>query len=145
MALIVPSSVPGDEHFYRYVVAEQRLNAANAKALTGKASASQTDRLSVYVPKAADGDMKFLRPFPNGATVNEMHVQCVSGTCTVTAKVNTTAMTPAVSASSSEVAQAYTSGNVFGATDNLTITVSSNASAVGLTITLTYSTSLLSA
>lgn len=145
MADISPSAVPGDEHFYRFLMAEKRTLAAAAQTLTGKASATQTDTLSVYVVNATNGDMKFLRPFPHGATVTELRTQTVSGSCTVTAKVNTTAMSPDVSASSSETAQAYSSGNVFLATDNLTITIASNSSAVGLTITLTYSASLSSA
>lgn len=113
---------------------------------TGAAAAAQTDRLSIYVVTPSDGDTVLLRPFPTGATISEVRTQSVSGTCTLTVKIGATALGgTANSVSSTETAQAHSSANVAVTSDNLTLTVSSNAACIGMSVTLTYTTTLASA
>lgn len=108
-----------------------------------KAGVSQTDRLVVFVAKPANGDTKLLRPFPNGATITEVRTQSTSGTCTLTVKINSTALGgTANSVSTSEQGQAHSSANVLDADDNLVLTVSSNSSCAGMTVTISYTVSL---
>jgi hypothetical protein len=123
----------------------RRMLALEGKA-TGAAAALQTDRLSVYIAKPRDGDTVLLRPFPTGATISEVRTQSTSGTCTLTVKIGASALGgTANSVSSTEEAQAHSSSNVADTDDNLTLTVSSNAACVGMSITITYSTTLASA
>ena len=138
MADISPSSVPGNEHFYRYLQQQKREDAAVA---AGKASSTQTERIAINIDYPEAKDYLFLMPFPNGATISEVRVKTSSGTCTVTPKINATAFdTGSVVASSGPAeAESPTSANVFGTLDNLVLSLSSvSADAEGLSVTLTY-------
>lgn len=77
---------------------------------------------------------------PHGGTITETTTKCLSGTCTMTFKVNTTALGgTANSVSSSEQSQAHGSSNTFAAGDDIVVTVSSNSSCVDASFTIKYS------
>lgn len=70
-------------------------------------------------------------------TINSVTTKCTSGTCTLTAKINGTALGgTANSVSSTEETQTHSSGNAFVAGDDIQITVSSNSSCADLTFNI---------
>ena len=70
-------------------------------------------------------------------TVTKITTKCVSGTCTVTGKINTTALGgTANSASSTEQSQAHATANEMVAGDDLVITISSNSTCRNLSINI---------
>mgnify|MGYP003479508349 FL=1 len=119
---------------------------ADGAAAKVAAAAAQTDTLSVVIARPKDGDTLFLRPFATGATITEVRTKSSAGTCTLTVKINATALGgTANSVSTTEVAQAHTSANVADTDDNLTLTVSANSGCTDLSVTITYTTTLASA
>lgn len=109
-------------------------------------AAGQTDTLSIVIARPKDGDTVILRPFATGATITEVRTKSGTGTCTLTIKINSTALGgTANSVSTTEVAQAHTSANVADTDDNLTLTVSANSGCTDLSVTITYTTTLASA
>ncbi len=119
---------------------------ADGAASKVAAAAAQTDTLSVVIARPKDGDTLFLRPFATGATITEVRTKSSAGTCTLTVKINATALGgTANSVSTTEVAQAHTSANVADTDDNLTLTVSANSGCTDLSVTITYTTTLASA
>ena len=76
---------------------------------------------------------------PHGGTITETTTISVSGTCTATFKINTTALGgTANSVSSGEQSQAQASNNVFSAGDDIVLTVSSNSSCADLSFSIKY-------
>ena len=119
---------------------------ADGAAAKVTAAAAQTDTLSVVIARPKDGDTLVLRPFATGATITEVRTKSSAGTCTLTVKINATALGgTANSVSTSESAQAHSSANVADTDDNLTLTVSSNSGCTDLSVTITYTTTLASA
>ncbi len=119
---------------------------ADGAAAKVTAAAAQTDTLSVVIARPKDGDTLVLRPFATGATITEVRTKSSAGTCTLTVKINATALGgTANSVSTTEVAQAHTSANVADTDDNLTLTVSANSGCTDLSVTITYTTTLASA
>ena len=85
-----------------------------------------TDCISgiIQYPEAQDYVVWINVPF--AITVKTMTTRCSTGTCTLTAKKNTTAITGlANSVSTTEVTNTASGGNVFAAGDDLRFTVSS--------------------
>ena len=119
---------------------------ADGAASKVTAAAGQTDTLSIVVARPKNGDTVILRPFATGATITEVRTKSSAGTCTLTVKINSTALGgTANSVSTTETAQAHSSSNVAGADDNLTLTVSSNSGCVDMSVTITYTTTLAGA
>lgn len=89
-----------------------------------------TDCISgvIQYPEAQDYVVWINVPF--AITVKTMTTRCSTGTCTLAAKKNTTAITGlSNSVSTTEVTNTATAGNVFAAGDDLRLTVSSLSSA----------------
>lgn len=81
------------------------------------------------MPYAEDGDYVLIQKSAVERTVTTTVTDCDSGTCTMTIKINTTALGgSANSVSSTEQSQAHSSANVLGVGDDLVVTISSNAS-----------------
>lgn len=119
---------------------------ADGAASKVAAAAGQTDTLSIVVARPKDGDTVILRPFATGATITEVRTKSSTGTCTLTVKINSTALGgTANSVSTTETAQSHASANVADTDDNLTLTVSSNSGCVDMSVTITYTTTLASA
>jgi len=112
-------------------------------ALDAKATKSQTDYVSVFIASPSDKTYKLIVKSPLAMTITNLTTVCISGTCTVTGKINTTALGgTANSASSSETTQAHSSANSLAVGDDLQITISSNSSCVDLSITFEYTRTL---
>ena len=92
-----------------------------------------TDSVSgvIQYPDATDYVVWLKVPF--ALTVVDMTTRCASGSCTLVAKKNTTAITGlSNSVSTSEVTNTASAGNVFAAGDDLRLTASSISGAEGV-------------
>lgn len=93
----------------------------------------------VYIDYPADQDYRLLVNVPYGFTISSITTRSISGTCTATFKINTTALGgSANSVSSSEQTQTHSSANVLVAGDDLVLTISSNSSCLGVSIMIKY-------
>lgn len=143
MSDISPSGVPGDEHFYRDYLAEKRKNAQNAATLTGKASVTQTAFMTFLIESAKDQDYRVLVNAPHAFRINSITTRSSSGTCTLTGKINTTALGgTANSVSTTESTQAHTSANDVAVGDDVVLTVSSNSSSKMISVTISCAVTL---
>jgi hypothetical protein len=106
------------------------------------AARAQTSYLSFYVPTVSDGDV-FIAPVDFPGTVTKVITQSASGTCTLTGKINTTALGGTVnSVSGTKTSQAHASANTFAAGDNLVFTASANATCAGMRVTVAVTRTL---
>jgi hypothetical protein len=116
--------------------------AAMRTALTA-ASRSQTSQFSFFIPTVADGDVVVIPMQAFAGTVTQVTTDCTSGTCTLTGKVNTTNFGgTANSVSTTKTSQAHASANTWTTGDDLVFTASSNASCLGMRVTVTYTRTL---
>lgn len=102
-----------------------------------------TDCISgiIQYPEAQDYVVWINVPF--AITVKTMTTRCSTGTCTLTAKKNTTAITGlSNSVSTTEVTNTATAGNVFAAGDDIRLTVSSLSGAENVWFTVKYERSV---
>ena len=91
------------------------------------------DIFSTDITTVADGDYVLWFDAPYAGTVTMVRTESVSGTCTLTGKVNTTALGgTANSVSSSAQEQAHTTSNTFVKGDKLQFTISSNSTCLNL-------------
>lgn len=109
-------------------------------ATGGGASTTQTgEGIAGFIASPADKSYKIAVKMPHGGTITETTTISVSGTCTATFKINTTALGgTANSVSSSEQSQAHSSANVFSAGDDVVLTVSSNSSCADMSFMIKY-------
>lgn len=116
---------------------------APAKTATLATTAQADEMISGYIGTAANKTYKLVVKAAHGGTITEVTTISESGTCTATWKINTTALGgTANSVSTSEQSQAQASANVFSAGDDLQLTVSSNATCVGMSFTIKYTRTL---
>lgn len=102
-----------------------------------------TDAMAWLIPSPTDSDYRVVVKIPFGGTITEVVTRSTSGTCTLTVKVNTTALGgTANSVSTSEQAQAHASTNTFAADDDIVLTVSSNSSCLKMSVTIKYTRAL---
>lgn len=111
---------------------------------SGGASTTQTgETISGLIVTPLDGDYKIVVKAPHGGTITEVTTISASGSCTLTVKINTTALGgTANSVSSAEQSQAHASSNAFSAGDDIVLTVSSNSSCSKMTFTIKYTRTL---
>lgn len=110
-----------------------------AAALPTFGAMTVTDCISgiIQYPEAQDYVVWINVPF--AITVLTMTTLCSTGTCTLTAKKNTTAITGlANSVSTTEVTNTATAGNVFAAGDDIRLTVSSLSGAENVWFNVKY-------
>lgn len=110
----------------------------------GGASTTQPDEcISGLIVNPANGDYRIVVNAPHGGTITEVTTISASGTCTLTTKINTTALGgTANSVSSTEQSRAHASSNTFAAGDDIVLTVSSNSSCSKMTFTIKYTRTL---
>lgn len=114
-----------------------------ASALPSFGAMTVTDCVSgiIQYPEAQDYVVWINVPF--AITVKTMTTRCSTGTCTLTAKKNTTAITGlANSVSTTEVTNTASGGNVFAAGDDLRFTVSSLSGAENVWFSVKFERSL---
>ena len=119
------------------------LVSAGAGALPAFGTLTVTDCISgiIQYPEAQDYVVWINVPF--AITVKTMTTRCSTGTCTLAAKKNTTAITGlSNSVSTTEVTNTATAGNVFAAGDDIRLTVSSLSGAEDVWFTIKYERSV---
>ncbi len=95
------------------------------------------EEFSVVIAYPSNKDYRLVLKAAVARTVTEVVTRCVSGTCTATTKIDTTALGgTANSVSSSEQSQSHSSANVWGVGADLVVTVSSNSACVDMTLTV---------
>ena len=110
------------------------------------ATTSQTDSGFSFGPIAtvADQDYVITCKAPHAGTLTDLAAKTDSGTCTVTWKINTTAVTTGVNSATSTISAVTPSAaNVFAAGDIIKVTVSSNSTALNLQLAARYTRTLL--
>jgi hypothetical protein len=96
-----------------------------------------------YVLYVADGDLRLILNLGFAGTINKVTTRSVSGSCTATWKINTTALGgTANSVSTSEQEQAHATNNDFVVGDDIVLTVSSNSSCQGMSFSIEYTRAL---
>lgn len=115
-----------------------------AQAGSSGASTTQADEcISGLIVTPSNGDYRIVVKAPHGGTITEVTTISASGTCTLTVKINTTALSgTANSVSSTEQSQTHSSANIFSAGDDIVLTVSSNSSCSKMTFTIKYTRTL---
>ena len=100
---------------------------------------TQTDFISLLIEAPDDGDYIFAQKIPHAGTITKIVTMCDSGTCTLTGKINTTALGgTANSVSSTEQEQSHGSANNFSENDDLRITISSNSSCTNMRVMVVF-------
>lgn len=128
--------------FGRSLVADA--NAAAGRATLAAAAASQTtEMIAGFIASPSDKSYKIAVKMAHGGTITETTTISVSGTCTATFKINSTALGgTANSVSSAEQSQSHASNNVFSAGDDIVLTVSSNSSCADMSFSIKYTRTL---
>jgi hypothetical protein len=97
------------------------------------------DSLGGLIESPENVDYVVMLKAPFAMTITETTTKSASGTCTMTFKINSTALGgTANSVSSSEQSQAHASANSVAAGDDIVITVSSNSNCVRASFTIAY-------
>jgi hypothetical protein len=129
-------------------VGRQILTAADAASVrTAALSAARTQTefggSASIIGAVADGDYTIVLHMPHAGTITETTAKSVSGTATVTVKINSTALGGAAhSVTTTKVSTARSSANAFAAGDALVLTVASGASLNGLLFSFKYTRTL---
>jgi hypothetical protein len=109
----------------------------------GKAAKSQTWEQSWLIEFPDNKDYRVVVNSALARTITGVTTRSSSGTCTLTVKINTTALGgTANSVTSTESTQAHTSANAVAVGDDIVFTVSANSSAENVSVTLTGTFSL---
>ncbi len=108
------------------------------------AKASQTtEMIAGFIATPSDKSYKLAVKMAHAGTITEATTISVSGTCTATFKVNSTALGgTANSVSSAEQSQAHSNTNTFVAGDDIVLTVSANSSCADMSFSLKYTRTL---
>ena len=109
------------------------------RATIGAAATTQTDFISGIIASPMDQDYRIVLNIPYAITITELTTRSASGTCTLTGKINTTALGgTANSVTSSEQSQSHGSANVASVGDDIVLTISSNAATVDLSFLIKF-------
>lgn len=107
------------------------------------AKSQTTEQISGFIASPSDKSYTIAIKMAHAGTITETTTKSVSGTCTATFKVNSTALGgTANSVSSAEQSQAHASTNTFVAGDDIVLTVSSNSSCVDMSFSIKYTRTL---
>jgi len=109
-----------------------------ASLSTGKAAKTQTWEQSWLIEFPDNKDYRVVVNSALARTITGVTTRSSTGTCTLTVKINTTALGgTANSVSTTESTRAHSSANAVAAGDDIVFTVSSNSSAENVSVTLT--------
>ncbi len=124
--------VSGEMH--RWMKGQQR---QASEMSTGKASVTQTAFSPWFMEFPDAKDYRVIINSPIAFTINSVTTRSSTGTCTLTVKINTTALGgTANSVSTTESTQAHTSANAVAVGDDVVFTVSSVSSVENVSILL---------
>lgn len=109
----------------------------------GAAGTTQADDRSGIIALPSNKDYRITERIPSGWTLTRLTTKTASGSCTVTLKINSIAVTGgAIATTSTQQSSTLTAANVTAEGDVLVITVSSNSSAVDLSFTIDFTRTL---
>lgn len=109
----------------------------------GKAAKTQSWEQSWLIEYPENKDYLVVVNSAIAREITSVTTRTSSGTCTVTAKINTTALGgSANAASSTEQTQSHSSANAVAAGDDIVLTISASSSPVALSVTLSGTLSL---
>ena len=123
----------------------QKKQARDAAALgAGKAAKSQTETWGIGPIEFPDNkDYRVLINAARGFTINSVSTRCATGSCTLTVKINMTALGgTANSVTTSESTQTHSSANVVAEGDDVVLTISANSSAEDVSISMSVTETL---
>jgi hypothetical protein len=107
-------------------------------ALDAKAIIEQSEQTSIFIKAPADGTEKVILKASYPFTITEVTTISTAGTCVLAVSINATPLGGASNAvSTSEVSEAHGTANAVALGDDISITISSNASCENLSISLT--------
>lgn len=96
-----------------------------------------TDAINVFIEEVEDKDYILVLRMPYGGSILKTTSQSVSGTCTATFKINSTALGGgANSVSSTEADVDHTTDNTFVEGDTVLVTISANSTCIDTSLTL---------
>lgn len=99
---------------------------------------------STLIELADDKDYPLILNLPGEAEIISMTTDCTAGTATATGKINGTALGGTANAvSTTEQTQLHTTNNIWVPGDRLVVTISSNADAENVTVSIAYKRRLL--
>lgn len=131
-----------DDRYYTEAEVDAEIGALEAADAT-KAAKTQTDFICGLITVVEDQDYRIAVNLPFGLTITKVTTRAASGTCTLTAKINTTALGgTANSVSSTEEEQAHASANVAAAGDDIVLTVSATAACEDLSFMVEFTRTL---
>lgn len=141
---VVRSDGTMDENWYRiFRLLSSQVNASSASiadtsnGLGTKAAKSQAECWSGFIEYPDDKDYKIVTGSPFAWTITKVRTITAAGTCTVTVKINSTALGgTANGASTSEQEQDHSSDNAVAEGDDITVVISSSSAVEGLTVTI---------
>ena len=111
---------------------------ARIDALGDKPALDQTEQTSIFIKAPEDGTEKVILKAAYPFTITEVTTISTSGTCTLAVSINATALGGSSnSVSTSEVSQAHSTDNSVAIGDDVSISISSNASCENLNVSLT--------
>ncbi len=111
--------------------------------ITDAAAKAQTFFWSWYIQTVANGDIKLIANIPTANTIASLTAISCAGTCTLTGKINSTALGSSANAVSTvEGTVTHSSNNAMSIGDDFLVTLSANASCAGLTLTAKVTTTL---
>jgi hypothetical protein len=117
-------------------------NSASA-ALATKAALSQTDFISGIIASPANQDYRIVEKLPYAIVITEVATKSSSGVCTVTGKINSTALGgTANSVTSAQSSQTHSSSNTAASGDVVVLTVSSASACVDLSFAVMFTRTL---
>lgn len=106
-------------------------------------STAQTDWISGFWEAPTDKSYTIALKARFAGTITEVTTICVSGTCTATVKINTTALGgTANSVSSTESSQTHSTANTFAIGDDIVVTISANSSCTDMALSVKFTYNL---
>jgi len=121
----------------RWMKQQSRGAAALQTGVAGKAAKTQTYEQSWLIEYPDNKDYRVVINAALARTITGVTTRSSTGTCTVTVKINTTALGgTANSVTTTESTQAHSSANALAVGDDIVLTVSANSSAENVSVTL---------
>jgi hypothetical protein len=117
--------------------------AADITAIEADVTALADDSRGTFIETVANKDYVLWQRVPFAGSITRTTTKAVSGTCTLTVKINAGAVGGAAhSVTSAEESIARTTSNTFAAGDDIVVTVSANAACVDLAMSVDYTRTL---
>jgi len=109
----------------------------------GASTTQSNEFFAGYISNPANKNYKIVVKVPHGGTITEVNTVSETGTCSLVGIINSTTLSGlANDVSATRQSQNHTSGNIFVASDDILLGVSSVASCTGLSFSIKYTRTL---